>query len=299
MNKKPPHPVKKRISLSKVKPGQRLAFVKGQDSSRYKDFYHFVLTASWPFFIVQLGAAFVAVNLLFATLYVLDKDGLVAGADGPVNFLQAFFFSVDTLGAGAGGEFTAHSLYAKSLVAGESFIGILTVALFAGIMFARFSRPFARVVFSNIAVVTPFDGVPTLMFRAANQRGDSILDATVNVSLARMHTTAEGVTMRRFEELKLMRSNNPLFALSWTVMHAIDESSPLYGLTPEQMEARDMEIVVMLNGLDEIIADHIYARHAYWHDEIVWNRRFVDVITIAPTGHRTVNLDLFHDTVES
>ena len=121
----------------------------------------------------------------------------------------------------------------------------------------------------------------------------------MNVSLARMHTTAEGVTMRHFEELNLMRSNNPLFALSWTVMNTIDENSPLYGLTPEQMEARNMEIVVMLNGLDEIIADHIYARHAYWHDEIVWNRRFVDVITIAPTGHRMVNLDLFHDTAES
>ena len=112
----------------------------------------------------------------------------------------------------------------------ESFTGILIIALFTGIIFARFSRPFARVVFSKVAVVTPFDGVPTLMFRAANQRGNSILDAAVTVSLARNYTTREGVTMRRFQELKLLRSSNPLFALSWTVMHPIDEDSPLYGL---------------------------------------------------------------------
>ena len=104
--------------------------------------------------------------------------------------------------------------------------------------------------------------------------------------------------MRRFHELKLMRSNNPLFLLSWTVMHPIDEASPLYGLTREDMEAADMEIVVMLSGMDEIIADRIYARHAYWHDEILWNRRFVDVISTAPSGRRIVDLTLFHDTKE-
>jgi len=190
------------------------------------------------------------------------------------------------------------TLYVNLLVTAESFTGILIIALFTGIIFARFSRPFARVLFSNVAVVAPFDGVPTLMFRAANQRGESILDASVTVSLARQHTTIEGVTMRRFQELKLMRSNNPLFLLSWTVMHPIDEASPLYGLTRADMEAADMEIVVMLSGMDEIIADRIYARHAYWNDEILWNRRFVDVISTAPSGRRVVDLTLFHDTKE-
>ena len=102
--------------------------------------------------------------------------------------------------------------------------------------------------------------------------------------------------MRRFQELKLMRSNSSLFALSWTVMHPIDQDSPLYGLTREDMLAQDMEIVVMLNGLDEILADRIYARHAYWADEIVWNHRFVDVISVTPAGHRMVDLTQFHDT---
>ncbi len=217
----------------------------------------------------------------------------------PGSFADAFFFSVQTLGTLGYGVMAPRTLYANLLVTVESFSGILTIALFTGIIFARFSRPFARVVFSNVAVIVPFDGVPTLMFRTANQRGESIMDASVTVTLARQHTTLEGVTMRRFQELKLLRSKSSLFALSWTVMHAIDETSPLYGITAEQMMAQDMEIVVMLNGVDETIADRIYARHAYWADEILWNRRFVDVISAAPSGQRVVDLTRFHDTAES
>ena len=254
-----------------------------------------MLTVSWPVFVLRLAALFITVNLIFALLYLADRGGIINARPG--NFADAFFFSVQTLGAG-GGDMAPQSLYANILVAVESFFGILTIALFAGIMFARFSRPLSRVLFSNIAVVTPFDGVPTLMFRAANQRGNSILDASVTVSLARQYVTQEGVEMRRFTELKLTRSNNPLFALSWTVMHPIDENSPLFGLTPSQMTEQDMEIIIMLSGMDETISDHIYARHAYWNDEIVWNRRFVDVISVAPTGHRVVDLTHFHDTCE-
>ena len=205
---------------------------------------------------------------------------------------------MQTLGTLGYGVMAPRTLYANLLVTVESFSGILTIALFTGIIFARFSRPFARVVFSKVAVVTPFDGVPTLMFRTANQRGEAIMDASVVVTLARQYTTREGVPMRRFQELKLMRSSNSLFALSWTVMHPIDQDSPLYGLNPEDMQEHDMEIIVTLNGLDEILADRIYARHAYWADEIVWNRRFVDVISVTPAGHRMLDLTQFHDTIE-
>lgn len=284
------------ISLVRGARGKRIAIIRGQDSGRFFDFYHGILTASWPGFVAQLAALFLTVNLAFATMYVIDRGGIANARPG--SFADAFFFSVQTLGTLGYGVMAPRTLYTNLLVTVESFSGILTIALFTGIIFARFSRPFARVVFSRIAVVTPFDGVPTLMFRTANQRGEAIMDASVVVTLARQHTTLEGVTMRRFHELKLMRSNNSLFALSWTVMHPIDQDSPLYGLTPQDMEAQDMEIIVMLNGLDEILADRIYARHAYWADEIVWNRRFVDVISVTPAGHRMVDLTQFHDTVE-
>jgi inward rectifier potassium channel len=283
-------------SLAKLPRGQRMAVVKGQDKGRFMDFYHNILIASWPVFFAQLAGAFIVVNLIFATLYTIDRGGIANARPG--SFTDAFFFSVQTLGTLGYGVMAPRTLYTNLLVTVESFSGILTIALFTGIIFARFSRPFARVVFSKVAVVAPFDGVPTLMFRAANQRGEAIMDASIVVTLARQHTTLEGVTMRRFQELKLMRSNNSLFALSWTVMHPIDRESPLYGLTPEDMDAQDMEIIVMLNGLDEILADRIYARHAYWADEIVWNRRFVDVISVTPAGHRMVDLTQFHDTID-
>jgi inward rectifier potassium channel len=284
------------ISLVKSPRGKRIAIVKGQDAGRFFDFYYGVLTASWLGFVMQLAALFLTVNLFFAMLYVADRGGIANARPG--NFADAFFFSVQTLGTLGYGVMAPRSLYANILVTAESFTGILIIALFTGIIFARFSRPFARLVFSRNAVVTGFDGTPTLMFRAANQRGNSILDASVSVSLAGNYTTAEGVTMRRFQELKLMRSSNPLFALSWTVMHPIDAASPLYNVGLAEMIEHDMEVVVMLSGMDETIADRIYARHSYAAEEILWHRRFVDVISLTPTGQRMVDLVRFHDTQE-
>jgi len=283
-------------SVAKLPRGKRVAIVKGQDNGRFLDLYHNILTVSWPWFFFQLAATFGVTNLVFAMFYALDRNGIANARPG--NFADAFFFSVQTLGTLGYGVMSPRTLYTNLLVTAESFTGILIISLFTGIIFARFSRPMARVLFSKIAVVAPFDGTPTLMFRTANQRGEAIMDASIVVTLARQHTSLEGVTMRRFQELKLMRSRNSLFALSWTVMHRIDQDSPLYGLTPQDMEDQDMELVVMLNGLDEILADRIYARHAYWADEIVWNQRFVDVISVTPGGERMLDLTRFHDTKE-
>jgi inward rectifier potassium channel len=164
------------------------------------------------------------------------------------------------------------------------------------VMFARFSRPFARVLFSKVAIITPFDGVPTLMFRAANQRGNRILDAAVSVSLARQATSKEGLVMRRFDELEPMRAKSPLFALSWTIMHRIDETSPLHGFDLAAMRERDIEIIVLLSGTDETLADVIYARYSYKPEHLRWDHRFVDVLSETPAGHRVVDLRKFHDT---
>jgi inward rectifier potassium channel len=283
-------------SVAKLPRGKRIAIVKGQDNGRFLDLYHNILTVSWPWFFFQLAATFGVTNLVFAMFYALDRNGIANARPG--SFADDFFFSVQTLGTLGYGVMSPRTLYTNLLVTAESFTGILIISLFTGIIFARFSRPMARVLFSKMAVVAPFDGTPTLMFRTANQRGEAIVDASIVVTLARQHTSLEGVTMRRFQELKLMRSSNSLFALSWTVMHRIDQDSPLYGLTPQDMEDQDMEIVVMLNGLDEILADRIYARHAYWSDEIVWNHRFVDVISVTPGGERMLDLTRFHETRE-
>ena len=276
--------------------GANAAIIKGQDAGRFLDFYHGILTASWPGFVVRLAALFLIVNLVFAILYAADRGGISNARPG--SFADAFFFSVQTLGTLGYGVMAPKTLYTNLLVTAESFASILIIALFAGMIFARFSRPFARVIFSKNAVIATFDGLPMLMFRAANQRGNSILDATAIVSLASNYTTREGDRLRRFQELKLVRSSNPLFALSWTVMHPIDESSPLHGLGLAEMIERDMQIVVMVGGMDETIADRIYARHSYLPEEILWRHRFVDVISMTPNGQRQVDLARFHDTEE-
>jgi inward rectifier potassium channel len=268
--------------------------VKGQDKGRFTDFYHGVLTAPWWLFFIMLAMFFASINIVFAFLYLADPLGLNHARHG--NFWDAFLFSVQTLGSINYTVFVPQTVYANIIVSIEAFFGILTIALFTGIIFARFSRPYARILFSHVAAIAPFDGVPTLMFRTANQRGNSILDAAIAVSLAHQQTSLEGIVMRRFEELKLVRANTSLFALSWTVMHRIDETSPLYGVDQAAMQDNQMEIIAMLSGTDETLADRIYARHAYSPEDIVWNRRFVDVLSVNSHGQRVVDLTRFHDT---
>jgi inward rectifier potassium channel len=290
--KAPPH--LGQASIIRARPRARVAIVKGQDSTRWKDFYHGVLTVPWSIFFLALLGAFVGLNSLFAFLYLGDPHGIANARAG--NFWDDFLFSVQTIGSINGSSMAPRSSYAKGVVVAEAFVGIIYLGLVTSLMFARFSRPFARIVFSSVAVIAPFDGVPTLMFRAANQRGNAILDAEARVTLARRQVTSEGIVMRRFEELTLARQRSSLFALSWTVMHRIDETSPLYGVTPDTLYDNEMEIVVLMSGNDETLADRIYARHSYGPDHIIWNRRFVDVLSASPKGRRVVDLHRFHDT---
>jgi inward rectifier potassium channel len=290
-NRPPPSPV---FRPGAFKPREKLAIVKGQDVSRYTDVYHAVLRAPWWLFFVGLAAVFVAINAVFALLYVADAGGIKNARPG--SFWDAFVFSAQTIGSINYSVMVPQSSYIDIMVIVEAFVGILMIAMFTGMMFARFSRPFARVVFSRVAVIAPFDGVPTLMFRAANQRGNQVLDASITVSLARQHTTSEGVIFRRFEELKLVRARTSLFSLSWTIMHPINESSPLYGISDEEVADKQMEIVALLSGADAVMAETIYARYSYGPGDIVRDQRFVDVLSVTPKGQRVVDLTRFHDT---
>ena len=268
--------------------------MRGQDGSQWKDVYQFVLGLSWPRFMLGLACIYLALNTIFATLYFLNLAGIQGARPG--SFADAFFFSVQTVGSIGYGALSPRSPYVNLVVTFESFVAIMYAAIATGLIFARFSRPFARVLFSKVAVVVPFEGTPTLMFRAANQRANQILDATATVSLARQVTTQEGITFRRFEELKLVRARTPLFGLSWTVLHTIDEASPLYGATAETCYDEDMEIIVLLSGTDETFSSVIYARHVYQPEDIQFGRRFVDVLHLGDDGHAEIDLHRFHDT---
>src|SRR5208282_3344797 len=257
------------------------------------DLYHLLLTASWGILFGLLAAAYVVFNLVFAVLYRL-QDGSILNAK-PGSFMDAFFFSVQTMATIGYGDMHPATLYANLLVTVEVLLGLTGFALATGLIFARFSRPTARIMFSRHAAVTTYDGQRMLMFRAANQRRNRILEAQASLMLVQNEWTKEGTVMRRFYELKVTRSHNPTFALTWTVMHPIDDGSPLKNVTDEALKEREAEIVATLFGVDESFSQTIHARHAYAADHIRWGWRFADIIGRTPEGRLTVDYDKFHD----
>lgn len=265
----------------------------GTTHSYWSDLYHLLLEISWPGFLGLTSLVYVVANALFALAYLAGGD-CIANAK-PGSFPDAFFFSVQTLATIGYGAMYPRTPYANALVAIEALAGLLGVAMVTGLAFSRFSRPDARVLFSNVAVICPFDGVPTLMFRTANQRYNQILEAQVMASLARNEVNKEGQFMRRLYDLKLMRSQTPIFSLSWTVMHQIDESSPLYGATPESLEENEIEILITLTGIDETVSQTVHARHSFLAREILWNVRFADILSRLSDGRRVIDYRGFHD----
>lgn len=260
------------------------------------DAYHLLLTMPWRWFFGIQAAAYVLFNAVFAVLY-LAAPGSIANAK-PGSFTDAFFFSVQTMATIGFGVMAPATLYANVMVTIEALLGMASVAVAAGLIFARFSQPTARVLFSQVAVVTPYNSVPTLMFRCANERRNQIFEAQVHVDLARQETSAEGMELRRSYELNLARDRNPQFSLSWTVMHPIDAASPLYGIDPDLLAGQEASIVVTLSGIDETISQRVFARTSYRADEILWGRKFVDILSETEDGLTVVDYRRFHDTVE-
>jgi inward rectifier potassium channel len=170
-------------------------------------------------------------------------------------------------------------------------------AVITGIAFTRFAKSSSRVMFSRVATIHDYNGIPTLIFRTANERRNNILEAKLSVYLMIDEVTEEGQMMRRLHELKLVRDHSPVFLLSWTVMHTIDQSSPLYGLTVESMERLHAQILVSLTGVDETVEGTLHARHLYAARNIMFDRRFVDVIHMGNDGHRYLDYTYFHETI--
>ncbi len=266
--------------------------IKGRHRSAL-DIYHWLLTINWAVFAAVGLAAYLVSNTAFAFLYLADPHG-IAGAR-PGNFADAFFFSVETIGTIGYGVLSPRNFYANLVMTGENFFGLSFIAVATGVIFARVSRPTARVMFSKNCLITTYDGDQVLMFRAANERANRVLEAEVTVSVTRDLQTREGKTMRRFDQLNLVRSRSPLFALTWTVLHVIDETSPIYGVTEEALQKASGQILVVLSGMDETFAQRIHARHSYLPGDAVWNKHFADVISEDDQGLRVIDYTRFHD----
>jgi inward rectifier potassium channel len=260
------------------------------------DAYVRLMGMKWSQLILLFVLGFLGFNLVFAGLYSLAPGSLGDSSrnGGPASPLDAFFFSVQTVATIGYGVLYPRNLYANILVTIEIMGGVIGFAMGNGLMFARFSRPTARIMFSNIAVVAPHNGVPTLMFRAANQRHNLILEAHVRVALTRTEISSEGRPMRRFRDLAVERRDNLTFVLSWTVMHPIDESSPLFGMSRQDVLGSDLGIVVVMNGTDESFAQPVYARHTYAAADIVWGRHFADIIGRTEDGKPSIDYAKFH-----
>jgi inward rectifier potassium channel len=260
--------------------------------SYWRDPYHLMLTVPWIGFAAIVSVGYILVNVIFALLYLAGGDCLEGAKPG--SFLDAFFFSVQTLASIGYGVISPKTLYANIIVTLEAIASLLAIAVVTGLAFARFSKPTARVIFSDVAVITPHNGVPTLTFRAANKRSNFILEARVIVDFLIDEVTKEGEFFRRFYELKLLRQRTSSFNLAWTIMHPIDESSPLYQMTPEMLINGRALIVVSLVGTDETVAYTINARHNYSAQEILWNYRFANMITTKPNGDGCLDYRQFH-----
>lgn len=257
------------------------------------DLYHLLLVTSWPLLLLLLFCLYIAANCLFAAAYLALGDSIQGARPGA--FGDAFFFSVQTMATIGYGNMVPRGVPANILVTVESLAGLMGLAMVTGLIFAKFSRPTARVLFSRVAVITSWNGVPSLVFRMANQRGNHVAQAHVHVMLARNETTSEGETFRRLYDLALVRSETELFSLTWTAIHPIDERSPLRDVADGALEQSNCEIIVSLTGLDESFLQTVHARHAYKPAAIVRDARFVDILVQEPDGRWRIDYARFHD----
>ncbi len=266
----------------------------GLESGLYHDAYHVLLTMAWWRFLGAVFLGYLAVNSLFAWGYWSLGDAIENATPG--SFSDCFFFSVQTLATIGYGKMAPRTLGANLLVTCEALLGMMGLALTTGLVFARFSRPTARVLFSRVAIVAPYEGVPSLMFRMANARGNRIVEARLRLSLVREELTVEGAEVRRVHDLKLQRSEHAAFALSWTAIHPIDEKSPLHGIDEAGLKSSMADFVASLTGIDEGLAQTVHARYGYRADDIRWNARFVDILQTGP-DRSVIDYTRFHDVV--
>jgi inward rectifier potassium channel len=275
--------------------GDRVVTTHGLPRSFWQDIYHVCMTASWPMFFATVAGIFLSANALFASFYMLG-DHAVTNVS-PTGFLGLFFFSVETLATVGYGDMHPQTLYGHIVATVEIFTGIVSIALITGVMFARFSRPRARIIASRHPIVRPFDGMQTLMIRAANARQNVIVDASAKLRMILAEVTAEGVPIRRLYDLKLVRDQHPILLLGWNIMHVIDKSSPLFGQTAETLAEREAGFILTIDGLDETTVQNMQSRFMYTHDAMRWNHAYVDLLVIDEERGNYMDFSKFDDVL--
>ena len=286
---------RRRPSHVSIRAGQ-VEFVKvNTDAWRWRDVYRWLLGLNWPRFAVFVAIIYIGLNLLFAALYSLQQDS-IAGSTGGHWFFDCFFFSIQTLATVGYGHMYPQTLYAHIISTIEIMTGVFLLAVITGLIFVRFSRPIARVVFSRSIVIAPLNGRPTLMVRVGNENQHSMVEAEFRIMFSRDEPLLEGGDFRYFYVLKLHFDRLTVFPAALTLRHTIDEKSPLFGATPESLEARRVLFLVSVIGIDPVIAAPVQKQKDYtWHD-IRFGERFVEIYTELEPGRLSVDYGRLHDT---
>jgi inward rectifier potassium channel len=283
----------KRVGLRHIKIGSREATTEGVTRLVFQDLFHYFMTVSWPQLFATFAAFFLTFDLLFGFLYHL-VPGCVANLNPP-GFAGAFFFSVETLATVGYGDMHPHDMYGHTVAMIEIFIGLMSLALITGIMFARFSRPRARFLFSKNLVVRPIGGKLTLILRAANLRENVVQDASAQLRMLRDEVSAENFRIRRVMDLQLVRSTHPMFMIGWTLMHVIDDTSPLVAETADSLQRSFAGFVLSLSGTDETTGQTLMARAEYTYADIRWNAAFRDILEVSEDGVMHIDYAKFDD----
>jgi inward rectifier potassium channel len=289
--------LKERISkTSIVRFGDREIITEGLRLSFWADISHRSMTASWPSFIAGAVFVFIVFNAGFGLLYWLGDQPISNVARN--DYLDYLYFSIETLSTAGYGDMHPQTHYGHFIAAVELFTGIFSMSLMTGMIFFRFSRPSARLLFANNPVIAIQDGEPTLMVRFANERHNIIGNATARLWVLKNTISKEGQPIRRFSELSLLKNEHPALALSWTLYHTLDETSPIHNLNADEMGAANIAIAVVVSGYDVVAAQTIHARKTYDYKDIRFGQRYADILENLDDGRIRIDYGKFHDTVD-
>lgn len=278
-----------------VRIGNRRILAKGLETPVLGDLYHRAMTVSWPVFFFSFAVIFLTSNAIFALIYAIGSAPIANVHPG--SLADLFFFSIETLATVGYGDMHPQTVYGHLVSTAEIFTGTSGLAVVTGLVFSRFSRPRARLIFARHAIIGPHNGQTCFMLRIANARHNLISEATAKLWILVEEQFAEGGRFRRFHELALERSQNPAFALSWTLFHVIDESSMMHGLGPGELSDADAMFIVTFSGLDENSGQRVNARHSYNHQDLRWDHAYVDVLDVSASGFPRIDYTRFHETV--
>ncbi len=275
--------------------------IRGHKRHRFNDVYAQLMEANWPKLVTIFIAVFLCINTTFALLYFALADwwpgeGISHARHG--EFLDYFFFSVQTLATIGYGGMAPEGIIANILVTLEAVTGFSFYALMTGLVFSKFSRPTALVTFSERAVINDDMGERHFSLRMINDRGNRIVDAQATMVMMRDDRMPDGSIMRRYHDMNLVRSKVPIMQLSWSLLHRIDETSPLWGETHETLEAKNAEIIVSMTGMDESLSSTIHTRFSYIADDIYFDRSFAQLLHRMPDNTLEVHYDKIHDLKE-